>query len=62
MTLATGTGITVNVACPDRLPARAVMVVCPIVIAVIDPIAEIVATVGALDDHATEPVAIGAPV
>ncbi|HEY5492057.1 MAG TPA: hypothetical protein VIK25_12765 [Gemmatimonadaceae bacterium] len=61
VTLATGTGMTVRVDCPDLIPAAAVMVVCPAATAVIAPSAETEATAGDEDDQVTAPTLIDAP-
>ena len=61
VTLATGTGMTVRVACPDLLPEVAVMVVCPAATAVIAPADEIEATADDEDDQVTVPTPMDAP-
>jgi len=61
VTLATGTAVTVRVACPVLPPAVAVMVVCPVATAVIDPLAETFATVVEDDDQVTVPVGMDRP-
>ena len=61
VTLATGTGMTVRVACPDLLPEAAVIVVCPAATAVMAPVAETEATADGEDDQVTEPTLMDAP-